>query len=143
MNEKQRRFHYLYALMDVGIIVIAYLLAYYLRFYRPLLSEELGNFYPISHYVSFLLYIIPIYLIIYYVFRLYTDSLESRIWNMIGSLTLANLVGMILFLCVLYLQKEVNISRKFLLLFFIINIVLGIGSRMLTKYQSMLRQKRS
>lgn len=142
MRDKQKLLRCLPVVMDACIIVLAFLLAYYLRFYSPFFLEELAYYYPISRYMVLLFYVIPTYLVIYYEFRLYSDHMEGRKWNNIVSLTLANVVGMILFFCVLYLWKEYDISRKFLLLFFIINIIFGIGSRMVMKFQSKLRQKR-
>ncbi len=141
MKNKQKLVKYLPVILDACFIIIAYFLAYYLRFYRPIFREELGYYYPLSRYVSFLLYIVVIDLIIYHVFRLYSAKVEGRLWKRIVSLTLANLVGMILFISILYFWKENNISRMFLLLFLVINIALGIASRMVMEYTLKRKQK--
>ena len=142
MNDTKNMLKWLPALMDAGIIIIAYLFAYYLRFYTPLFNGDLGNFYALDVYISLLVYLVPIYLVIYFAFRLFTTKMEERIWYRVLKLIISNVIGLSLFVQLLYFLKEYNISRKFLLLFFIINLILSISSRMWMSYSAKLKLTR-
>lgn len=142
MNDKKNLLKWLPAITDACIIIVAYLLAYYLRFFNPIFHEEMGYFYPLERYVSLLVYLVPIYLVIYFAFRLYTTKLDEHTWYRVLKLVISNILGLTLFMLLLYLLKEINISRKFLLLFFVINVVLGISSRLLITYSARLKLRR-
>lgn len=116
---------------DASIIIIAYLVAYYIRFYTPLFVDGVGKFYPLEKYAALLVYLVPIYLFIYFFFRLYSSEPEEYRRHPVLKIVVSNMVGLLLFLTFLYFQKENNISRIFLLLFLIINIILTVGSRIL------------
>ncbi len=142
MKDRMKMLKSFHALMDASIIIISYLVAYYVRFYTPLFGEVSGNFYPLGSYAGLLLYLVPIYLLTYFSFRLYTPEPEEYRWHPVVKLVPANVVGIILFFALLYFQKEHNISRRFLLLFLIINIVLSVGSRILITNSAKLKLKR-
>ncbi len=127
---------------DIVIIITAYLMAYYVRFYTTLFREELEKFYPLKSYVSQLVYLVLIYLFSYYIFRLYASESEELGWHQLLRLALSNMVGIILFIVFLYFQKEIYISRKFLLIFFVINTILTIASRILITNHRKLKPKR-
>jgi FlaA1/EpsC-like NDP-sugar epimerase len=124
----------LHVLMDACTIIVAYLFAYYIWFYSLFVTNNSGTFYPLGKYTVLLIYLVPMYLFIYYVFRLYTPKRGKRKWLEIFNIILSNIFGIAFFTFTLYFQKEVNISPKFLILFFIINVVLGVSSRMLVSY---------
>jgi Undecaprenyl-phosphate glucose phosphotransferase len=124
--------------MDACIIVIAYLLTYYLRFYSPLtklfrfLRLERGTFfYDIDVYAKRLIFIVPLYLFIYYFAHLYTPKRGKRRWTEVFNILLANTFGIAFVISFLYITKEFNISRYFLGLFYCINILLSIVARMI------------
>ena len=142
MKEKMNRLKGFHILTDAGIIFLAYLTAYYVRFYTPLLNEKWGIFYPLERYVSLLVELVPIYLLCYFFFRLYNIVPEERRWFMVLRVISANMVGTIIFMTLLYLQKENNISRQFLLIFLFINIIFTIGSRILGMNYAKLKQNR-
>jgi Undecaprenyl-phosphate glucose phosphotransferase len=123
--------------MDACIIIIAYLLTYYLRFYILLkyipffrLSEN-EYFYPIQVYARSIILIVPLYLFIYYFTRLYTPKRSRHRITEAFNIILANTFGIALLISFLYITKEFNISRKFLGLFYLMNITLSIAARMI------------
>ena len=139
MKDRMKMFH---ILADAGMIILAYLAAYYVRFYTRLFHNELGNFYPLGTYTSFLVYLVPIYLFIYYMLRLYNEEPEGHKRHMVLRGVISNAVGIVLFITWLFLRKEYNISRKFILLFLIMNIAFTIGSRVLIFSHGKLKRKR-
>ncbi|MDF2906006.1 MAG: putative rane protein [Herbinix sp.] len=140
-SDRQKMINWYHVLMDVAIIIVSYLLAYYFRFYNQLFQQKLGYYYTIGQYTIFLFYIIPTYLLIYFEFRLYSVELVGRKWHMAISIIISNVVGMLSFMLLLYLRKY-SISRIFLLIFLIINVALTIVSRIMRKHPDKRERKR-
>lgn len=134
IKDNQKMLNRFHALLDACIIIITFILAYYLRFSSPFFKVELGYFYSLKKYMALLVYLVPMYLIIYYIFRVYTPKSGNKKWLEIINITLSNIVGIAFFVLILYFQKEFNISRIFFILFFFINLVLSVSSRMLFDY---------
>lgn len=133
IKDNQKLFNRLHVILDAAIIIISFALAYELRFKR--LTGL--NFFMLEskYYLSFntmareLLYLVPCYLIIYYFCNLYTPkrgrSRRLELWN----LTRANAIGILFFMFILFLTKQTDISRKFIGVFFVTNVVLGYAFR--------------
>lgn len=137
IKENQRMFNRIHVLMDACIIVIAYLFTYYLRFellqyilpfFR--LSEN-EKYYSPAIYAEWLIYIVPLYLFIYYFSQLYTPKRGRSRWTEIFNIILANTFGFAFLTSLLYLLKEEHISRKYLIVFSILNIILSVTARMI------------
>lgn len=130
-------FNRLHVLMDACIIAISFLLTYYLRFYVLIYIFDffkLGpkeRFYEVQVYAKNLLFIVPVYLIIYYFSQLYTPKRSKRRWTEIFYVILANIFGIAFFGFFLYLTGENHISRKFLGVFFSLNISISVIARMI------------
>jgi Undecaprenyl-phosphate glucose phosphotransferase len=137
IKDNQKMFNRVHVLMDACVIVIAYLLTYYLRFYSPLtklftfLRADRGTFYNIDVYAKRLIFIVPLYLFIYYYAHLYTPKRGKRRWVEILNIIAANTFGIAFFSSFLYITREFNISRYFLGLFYCLNILLSIVARMI------------
>lgn len=140
-KERMKLWNWFYAFLDAGIVVIAYLLAYYVRFYSPLVPIVGEFYYPLESYAVHLVYLVPIYLLIGVVFRLYSVT-GGHIRTKVLKCVLSNVTGIILLLLILYVLKEYNFSRMFLLVFFLINTVMSISFKMLiTHFASRRLQK--
>ncbi len=137
IKDNQKMFNRLHVLMDAIIIIISYLLTYYLRFQSifaqkiPFLQVEPNSYLPLSAYAKRLIFLVPIYLLVYYFSRLYAPKRGRRRWTEIFNLIVANTFGLSFFTSYLYLIGELHISRKYIGLFFVLNITLGVASRML------------
>jgi FlaA1/EpsC-like NDP-sugar epimerase len=142
MKDRIKMVKAFHILADVCIIIIAYLAAYYVRFYTQVFNEKLGNYYPLERYAGLLVYLVPIYLLSYFFFRLYKVESEESSLHQIIRIVLSNIVGIIVFITLLYFQNENNISRRFLILFLIINVVLTIGTRILILNTNVAKIKR-
>ncbi|NLP35483.1 MAG: undecaprenyl-phosphate glucose phosphotransferase [Clostridiales bacterium] len=139
IKDNQKMLNWAHVAMDACIIAIAYVLSYYLRFYSPLtnidfLMVEPGTFYPPHVYASWLIFIIPMYLLIYYFNRLYTPKRGKRRWLEVFNIIIANTFGIAFFTFILYLRREGDISRQFLGIFYCSNIVLNSSARLLLAY---------
>lgn len=142
IKDNQKTLNKFHILLDACVIVIAYLLTYYLRFHSPItnmtslafLQAEWGTYYDIDVYAKKLIYLIPIYLLIYYFCRLYTPKRGKRKWVEVFNIIMANSFGIVFFTFILYIQKEMNISRWFIFIFLATNIILGAGARLLLSH---------
>lgn len=135
IKDNQKMFNRIHILLDACIIVVAYLLTYYLRFISPLshlFFFRLGpneRYYPLIVYADKLRFLVPLYLFVYYFSRLYTPKRSKRKLSEIFNITLANIFGIAFFFSYLYLTREMDISRKFLVVFFVLNISLSVAAR--------------
>ncbi len=147
IKDNQKMFNRIQFVIDSLIIVIAYLLAYYLRFYSFLVDKlsaftvEEGNFYNLSVYAERLIIIVPLYMIIYYYANLYKPKMGQRRWTAFFQLIIANTLGIAFFFSTLYLEKEFHISRSFLAIFFISNLLLAFVSRYV--FYEVIKKRRS
>ncbi|HHX13111.1 MAG TPA: undecaprenyl-phosphate glucose phosphotransferase [Clostridiales bacterium] len=142
IKDNQKMLNWIQVGLDVTIIAISYVIAYYLRFYCPLTNMDLfkleqnTGFYSIEIYATWLILLIPVYLILYYYNRLYTPKRGKLRWIEVFHIIVANTLGIMLFTFSLYLSKEEDISRHFLGLFYGLNILLTSASRLII-YQTL------
>lgn len=117
--------------LDAFVIIIAYFIAWIIKFL--FLDESIGAL-PFRVYAAAILPIVPAYLLLYYLFSLYTPKrVQGRrleMWNIVK----ANTVGIALILGVLYLIKMMHFSRELLAIFYFVNILLETGLRNLIRY---------
>ncbi|MBH1940364.1 undecaprenyl-phosphate glucose phosphotransferase [Mobilitalea sibirica] len=147
IKDNQKMLNRIHVLLDVCVIVIAFLLTYYLRFYSPLanlplLKAEKGTFYALDVYVRRSIILIPLFLFMYYYAKLYTPKRGKRKWLEIFHIILANTIVIAFFSATLYIQKEFHISRGFLGVFYITNIILCTTARMTVTYILRAARKR-
>ena len=136
-HDNQKTISSVRILADAFLIVIAYILAYSLRFgvLQELDFFALGkneHFYSMGTYAKYLLAVVPGYLYIYTKCGLYELKRRKRIevWDLVK----ANILGLLYFAFVLFYVKELDISRHFFSLFFVLNITLGLAFRHLFHY---------
>ena len=117
--------------LDAFVIIIAYFIAWMIKF---LFMDDSVGALPFRIYAAAILPIVPVYLLLYYLFSLYTPKrMQGRrleMWNIIK----ANTVGIALILGALYLIKMMHFSRELLAIFYFVNILLETGLRNLIRY---------
>ncbi len=128
IKNNQQFFNKLQILIDAVIIVTAYMSAWYLRLYSGILPQSGGILSP-KIYLAALVFIVPIYLGIYRICKLYTprraQSWRMELWNIFR----ANVIGVMGIGLALYFTKQTDFSRQMLLLFFGENVCLEAISR--------------
>lgn len=114
--------------LDAAVIIVSYALSWYLRFKSGIFPVD-AWYLSIRVYMSALIFIVPGYLILYYVFQLYTPKrVQGRrleAWHVIQ----ANTIGFMAFILILYVRHQTNFSRRMLFIFFCINIFLEVLMR--------------
>ncbi|NLL00720.1 MAG: undecaprenyl-phosphate glucose phosphotransferase [Clostridiales bacterium] len=136
IKDNQKTLNRLHILMDATIIVISFLIAYYLRFYSfltnlAIFKVESGTFYPLSVYAQSLYALVPLYLFIYNSAKLYTPKRGKRRWAEFFHVSYSNFLGLAFYFFLLYMIGEDDISRMFLGMFTLINVILCTLARMM------------
>ena len=130
IKDNQKYFNRLHLLIDAVVIAISYLLAWLIKFATPLSDTEPGvTALSVETYFSALYFIVPGYVVLYYVFNMYTPKRATRRKYEILGIIKANTAGTMLFMVVLYAFKIEHFSRLLVGLFYIINIILTTFSK--------------
>lgn len=125
IKDNQKVFNRLHILLDALIIAGAYMLAWYLKFASPFsdIDENVGVL-SMSKYFSMLYIVIPLYLILYYEFSLYTPKRATTHKYEVVNIFQANSVGIVILMAAWYMIKQDHFSRTMMGLFYILNTLL-------------------
>lgn len=119
----------IHIVLDVGIIVAAYALAYLLQFH--IFNNAVD---PSINYLGISAIIVPFFLVLYAMIGLYTPKRVTGRYSETGNVIKANVVGAVIIIAGLYLAKETNVSRMMLFYFALINTVLLVVERASIRY---------
>lgn len=135
IKDNQKIFNRLHVLLDAVVTAVSYTLMWYIKFESPFANknEGVGNL-GIEVYFSALYIIVPGYLLLYYLFELYTPKRTAHQKREIFDLFKANTVGLVAFLSMLYIINEPNFSRSLIFMFYVANTVLMAFTRRLIRY---------
>lgn len=134
MNKSQSRWRLTAFLADIGSLVVAYFIAFYLRFQSGIAffrGVTHGRDASLPYYARQLIVLIPLYFMIFSVLTLVRQNTNKKLLSELAFVFLANVLGIALFIMYLFLFKELDVSRWFLLLFLIVNILLDAGIRII------------
>ncbi len=126
IKDNQKYFNILQVLLDLGILIISFILAYMLRF--DVLKDGIPYF-TLLESLGIISLSIPFHLILYSWFDLYSSKRIKSFSSEALVILSTNIIANVLFIVMLYLFKEMNFSRKTLFFFAAINCILAIGYR--------------
>ena len=133
IKDNQKFFNRLHVVIDACVIAVSYSLSWLLKFKSGIMDVE-GDILVPSVYFSALIYLIPVYLLLYYAFNLYTSKRVQGRRLEAGNIIKANTVGVLSFILVLYIIKQIDFSRQMLFIFYVINVFLEIFIRNIIRY---------
>lgn len=127
IKDNQQRFNRFHVVIDALVIVAAYLLAWFVvigsGWFHP--AREVL---PARIYLGALFAIVPMYLVLYTFFHLFTPKRVQGQLLEFANICKANVVGLLLFTLILYLGSKnpylYHFSRLVVIVFFLANIVL-------------------
>ena len=105
IKDNQKYFNRLHILLDALVIEASYFLSWILKFKTNLFSHE-GNRLSFNTYMTTLLGIVPVYMLLYLAFHMYTPKRVQGRRLEIGNIIKANLIGILLIWSALYILKE-------------------------------------
>ena len=110
IKNNQKLLNTFHVIIDALVIIFSYVAAWYIRF-RSGIFEMAPWYLSIEEYMRVLVFLVPEYLILYYIFQLYTPKrVQGRrleAWRIIQ----ANVIGLMTFILLLYLARESEIGR--------------------------------
>ncbi len=130
IKDNQKLLNKIHFLMDALVIVAAYVLAWIIRFE---FGKVTGGVLPKENYFAVLIVLVPGYLLLYSAFNLYTPKRTTRTRIEIFTLFKANSVGLFAYLAALYLFRQEDYSRSMLAVFYVLNLILSSGYRVILR----------
>lgn len=130
IKDNQNLLNRIHLLLDILMTVSAYFLAWLVKFG---IGTTVGGVLPREEYFSALFLIVPAYVLLYSVFQLYTPKRTTRTRVEIFTVAKANTVGIFGYLAILYVMHETDFSRSMLAIFYVFNIVLAGGYRLILR----------
>ncbi len=128
IRNNQKHFNRLHVLIDALVIIISYISAWSWTIRYHIMGRPVG-YLPMEVYMSALVFIVPGFLFLYLLFNLYTPKRVSGRRLEASNVFLANMLGMLIIMFVLYLIRAQDFSRAMILMFIAINITLTIIER--------------
>ena len=127
IKDNQQHFNRLHVLIDALAVMVSYAFAWWLKFSSGILEHEAGVL-SLGLYMRALVLIVPMYILLYYAFNLYTPKRVQGRRLELSNIVMANTVGILLlfaglFLLQSYVAEYKNFSREMLFYFY------GTGSR--------------
>lgn len=128
IKDNQQHFNRLQVVMDAVVVIVSYAFAWWLKFSSGFVDKEIGVL-SFEFYMRALILIVPLYILLYYAFNLYTPKRVQGRRLEFSNIVLANTVGLLIlmagfFLALSYSEQLKNFSRSMFIYFFMINIVL-------------------
>ncbi len=138
IKDNQQHLNRLHVIIDAVLIVVSYMLAWWLKFSSGILHTE-GGALPFRYYMWALVFLVPLLLMLYYAFNLYTSKRVQGRRLELSNIIAANTVGFLitftgLFFLQSYEEQFQNFSREMFFYFFVINIVLEESFRLLLRH---------
>lgn len=117
-------------LIDAVVLALSYFLAWLIRFVGPMSTTAVRTR-SFQQYMLMLVFIIPVYLLLYQAFTLYTPMRMQGRRLVLANIVKANSLGLLILMFTFYMIDEGDFSRSTYIMFYLINIVLQWGTRML------------
>lgn len=105
IKDNQKRFNRLHVVLDALVIVAAYVLSWFLFVQVTFTGTNIGVL-PVGMYMSALVFIVPVYLLLYTIFHLFTPKRVQGRRLEFANICKANIVGFFLITMVLYLGRS-------------------------------------
>ncbi len=140
IKDNQKHFNRLHVLIDALVIAFSYIIAWYIQIHI-FVKDKAGTL-PAQTYLFALVFLIPGFLLLYYAFNLYTPKRVQGRRLEAGNIFSANMIGMLIFLGVLYLINQPDFSRPMIVWFIGINFFLTVIERNLIRMVLMNMRRR-
>ena len=102
-------------ILDAFIIAVSYGLAWMIKFYDDGVTMMNGM------YIVGLICTIPMYLILYFFFNVYSPKRVQTIKEETGNIIKSNTAGLVIFILALYMLHQPHFSRQMMFIFYVIN----------------------
>ena len=122
IKDNQKVFNRLMVMIDAATTAASFMLAYFFKFYVLNDGPGLGVL-PVTDYLMLLLFIVPVYMLIYYMCGVYTPKRTIRRRFEVYGIVKSNTIGIVALIIILYMiVREFNVSRSVMAFFYIFNV---------------------
>ena len=137
IKDNQQHFNRLHVVLDGLVVIFSYALAWWLKLSGIFANNQVGVL-SFEFYMKALIFIVPLYLLLYYAFNLYTPKRVQGRRLELSNIIMANTVGILIvfagfFLVLSYTEEAKNFSRSMFAYFYIFNIVLEEVERLVVR----------
>lgn len=134
IKDNQKLFNRLHLVVDAVVVIISYILAWYLKFATGFSDlDPSAGVLDTKTYFNCLWFLVPLYIVLYYMFNMYAPKRATRRRYEIFGILKANTVGIVIFMMILYLVEQYDVSRTMLASFYVINLLLTTLVRLLIR----------
>ena len=130
LKDNEKNFSRLHMLIDAVVLALSYFLAWLIRFVGPMAATAVRTR-SFQQYMLMLIFIIPVYLLLYQAFTLYTPMRMQGRRLVLANIVKANSLGLLILMFTFYMIDESDYSRSTYIMFYVINIILQWCARML------------
>jgi len=117
------------------------MLSFVIRFMGPWADDSVFHL-PMEQYMSFIIFVVPVFLLLYYNHDMYSSRRASGRKKELISIIQANTIGLLAFMVILYLVHQIHISRSMLFIFWAVDIFLETLVRNIVRYILRLIRKK-
>ncbi|MBE6742923.1 MAG: undecaprenyl-phosphate glucose phosphotransferase [Ruminococcaceae bacterium] len=128
IKENQKLFNIIFAIIDAMLCVGSMILAFFIHFHN-----YHGSYIGLNYYIQALIYIVPIYFILYHYLDLHNSFRHKSFLLETGKVFRANFFGIIFIFVLMFFLKEVHVSRMVILIFGMVNTTLSITCRLIIR----------
>jgi Undecaprenyl-phosphate glucose phosphotransferase len=133
IRENQKYFNFTLIMADMAIIILALILAWYLRFQTSVFGNVGISGWGFTYYMIPLIFIMPLFMVLYYIFGLYRPRRTNTLVSEIGDIIKANFTGLVILTTLLFLLEAMDYSRIVLAAFITFCTIFTIGERMILR----------
>ena len=131
IKDNQKHFNRLHVVIDALVIALSYIIAWFIQIH--ILVKDSAGTLPVQTYMFALVFLVPGFLLLYYAFNLYTPKRVQGRRLEAANIFSANMIGLLVFMFVLYLINEPNFSRSMIFMFIGINYIFTVIERNLIR----------
>lgn len=129
IKNNQKILNRIHLILDILMVVLSYVLAWYLKF-KSKFFEGIESKLSFADYMLALIWIVPLFLLMYSAFSLYSPKRVMGRRVEISKIVQANSLGVMLILTILFITRQEHFSRQMTFIFYVINIFLGVTVRL-------------
>ena len=143
IKDNQKYFNRLHLVIDAIVVAISYLIAWYVKFATGFADVDPSvGVLDKSEYFGVLWFLVPMYVVLYYMFGTYAPKRATRFRSEILGIFKANTAGIVLLMVILYIINQLNISRFMIGAFYVINMILtGLVRALIRRMLQLFRRK--
>jgi Undecaprenyl-phosphate glucose phosphotransferase len=123
IKQNQKYLNRFLVLIDAVVIVLALLISWHIRFKSGIINVGEG-YLTFNQYLKPVMCTIPVYLLVFDAFSLYVPHRFKGLMEEFINILKANIAGLLLFILILFLFKQIDYSRYLLFIFNILCILL-------------------